>query len=175
MSASARKLPTINAENGRSMIAPTARAWDEVASSVSEYKKTANPIGFTVSLELLARFELATSSLPRMRSTCWAIAACLAFPSLLRYYIKDICICQGFFNKFFKKYQIFFLCTFISQIHGFFNKSPFSLTKRRGSVTMYSNYRAKARKGDGRKPWTETVVPTGIIAPPRATWAAATW
>ena len=41
----------------------------------SSYKKTADPFGSTVFLELLARFELATSSLPRMRSTGWAIAA----------------------------------------------------------------------------------------------------
>ena len=47
------------------------RAWDEVASSNGcNTKETAIPIGMAVSLELLARFELATSSLPRMRSTC---------------------------------------------------------------------------------------------------------
>ena len=33
------------------------------------YKKSAIPVGMTDFLELLARFELATSSLPRMRST----------------------------------------------------------------------------------------------------------
>ena len=37
--------------------------------SVSANKKSAIPDGMTDFLELLARFELATSSLPRMRST----------------------------------------------------------------------------------------------------------
>ena len=35
----------------------------------NKHKKTAIPVGMTDFLELLARFELATSSLPRMRST----------------------------------------------------------------------------------------------------------
>ena len=38
-------------------------------------KKNSHPNGWEFFLELLARFELATSSLPRMRSTDWAIAA----------------------------------------------------------------------------------------------------
>ena len=46
------------------------RAWDEVAGSLSKQtKRTPIPNGIGVLLELLARFELATSSLPRMRST----------------------------------------------------------------------------------------------------------
>ena len=53
------------------MIESALRAWDEVASSYFHFnKKSAAPVGTTVFLELLARFELATSSLPRMRSTC---------------------------------------------------------------------------------------------------------
>ena len=37
--------------------------------SVAANKKSVIPVGMTDFLELLARFELATSSLPRMRST----------------------------------------------------------------------------------------------------------
>ena len=33
-------------------------------------QKDSHPVGVTVFLELLPRFELGTSSLPRMRSTC---------------------------------------------------------------------------------------------------------
>ncbi len=56
------------------------RALDEVASSASGHKKTANPIGFTVSLELLARFELATSSLPTISEH---FLPCAAYRKLL--------------------------------------------------------------------------------------------
>ena len=43
---------------------------DEVASSLTPYiQKKAHPVWMSFLLELLARFELATSSLPRMRST----------------------------------------------------------------------------------------------------------
>ena len=45
-------------------------AWDEIAGSKGiRNKKSAISIEMTDFLELLARFELATSSLPRMRST----------------------------------------------------------------------------------------------------------
>ena len=50
-------------------IGSALRAWDEVASSCYKQKRTPIPDGIEVLLELLARFELATSSLPRMRST----------------------------------------------------------------------------------------------------------
>ena len=43
--------------------------WLRQFKSVSANKKSAIPVGMTDFLELLARFELATSSLPRMRST----------------------------------------------------------------------------------------------------------
>ena len=47
-----------------------ALAQIEVASSnTNKCKKAAAPVGATAFLELIARFELATSSLPRMRST----------------------------------------------------------------------------------------------------------
>ena len=56
-------------------------------------------------LELLTRFELVTSSLPRMRATDCAIAA---LSTQLRYYTLFDCSCQhnlmknfGFFEKFF--------------------------------------------------------------------------
>ena len=53
-------------------------------------------------LELLARFELATSSLPRMRSTDWAIAAYLSIcPWQLAYYTIRIEICQEEYKKSF--------------------------------------------------------------------------
>ena len=52
----------------RPLFKSALRAWDEVASFVA-YKQKTPKSNFGVSLELLARFELATSSLPRMRST----------------------------------------------------------------------------------------------------------
>ena len=53
-------------------------------------------------LELLARFELATSSLPRMRSTDWAIAAYLSLcPWQLAHYTIRIEICQEEYKKSF--------------------------------------------------------------------------
>ena len=70
--------------------------WLRQFKSVSTNKKSAIPVGMTDFLELLARFELATSSLPRMRSTGWAIAA---FVRQLRYYITDVFNCQAFFRK----------------------------------------------------------------------------
>ena len=60
-------------------------------------KKSAIPDGMTDFLELLARFELATSSLPRMRSTGWAIAAYAL--GQLCHYISVNGKCQGLFLK----------------------------------------------------------------------------
>ena len=52
-------------------------------------------------LELLTRFELVTSSLPRMRATDCAIAA---RPTQLRYYNPFICSCQQKIKKKIKKF-----------------------------------------------------------------------
>ena len=46
------------------------RAWDSVASVYLLFGRKRKNRTFRFGLELLARFELATSSLPRMRSTC---------------------------------------------------------------------------------------------------------
>ena len=62
--------------------------------------KSKNPRNRLISgifMELLTRFELVTSSLPRMCSTTWAIAAnsiCNAW-----YYKLTVAFCQVFFNK----------------------------------------------------------------------------
>ena len=61
-------------------------------------KKRPIPNGIGLFLELLARFELATSSLPRMRSTDRAIAALCA--DQLQYYTAWRMICQGIFRFF---------------------------------------------------------------------------
>ena len=63
-------------------------------------------------LELLARFELATSSLPRMRSTDWAIAA---FRRQLCYYISGFSKCQALFEKIWLFCQSFFQTCFVPQ------------------------------------------------------------
>ncbi len=55
-------------------------------------------------LELLTRFELVTSSLPRMRATDCAIAA---RPTQLRYYNPFICSCQQKTKKKIKKFPCF--------------------------------------------------------------------
>ena len=59
---------TASATGGAGLIGPNFH-WLRQFKSVPANKKSAIPVGMTDFLELLARFELATSSLPRMRST----------------------------------------------------------------------------------------------------------
>ena len=87
--------PAASAPGGAEQIGPNFH-WLRQFKSVSANKKSAIPDGMTDFLELLARFELATSSLPRMRSTDWAIAA---FRWQLCHYIAFSKNCQELFKK----------------------------------------------------------------------------
>ena len=69
---------------------------DLCAKTIFDNEKTLENQGF---LELLAGFEPATSSLPRTRSTNWAIAAYIS----LWHYSEFLCKCQAKITLFLKK------------------------------------------------------------------------